>query len=109
MKTTGVRRYVRPPLVVGIALLLVILLVSRTCAQTRVSVSQEDAIATARTQVDFTPDGHNIRFLRRGVTQHPYWAVSLWTRRDDGNGLDRVTVVVVDARSGDVSEVDRAQ
>jgi hypothetical protein len=109
MTMAGVRRYVRPPLVLGIALLLVILLVSRTCAQARVSVSQEDAVATARGQVDFTPDGHNIRFVRRGVTQHPYWAVSLWTRQPDGTGLDRVTVVVVDARSGDVTEVDRAQ
>jgi hypothetical protein len=109
MTTAGVRRHVRSPLVVGIALLLVILLVSRTCAQARVSVSQKDAVATARAEIDYTPDGHNVRFLRRGVTQHPYWAVSLWTRGPDGVGLDRVTVVLVDARSGDVAEVDRTR
>ena len=62
---------------------------------------------TARTQIDYPPDGHNVRFLRRGLTQHPYWAVSLWTRRPDGDGYERVTVVVVDARSGEVSEITR--
>jgi hypothetical protein len=109
MTPAGARRYVRSPIVVGIALLLVIALVSKTCAQARVSVTQEEAVATARGEIDFTPDGHNVRFLRRGVTQHPYWAVSLWTRLADDTGFERVTVVLVDARSGTVTEIDRAQ
>ena len=83
----GVRRFVRPPLVAGILLLALIALVSRACDQNRVSVTQAEAVVTARA--------------------HPYWAVSLWTRRPDGDGYERVTVVVVDARSGEVSEVTR--
>jgi hypothetical protein len=103
----GARRLVRPPLVAGILLLALIAFASRACDQSRVSVSQTEAVATARTQIDYPPDGHNVRFLRRGLTQHPYWAVSLWTRRPDGNGYERITVVVVDARSGEVSEITR--
>jgi hypothetical protein len=103
----GARRFVRPPLVAGILLLALIAFASRACDQSRVSVSQTEAVATARTQIDYPPDGHNVRFLRRGLTQHPYWAVSLWTRRPDGDGYERVTVVVVDARSGEVSEITR--
>ena len=76
----SVRRFVRPPLVAGILLLALIAFVSRACDQSRVSVTQAEAVATARTQIDYPPDGHNVRFLRRGLTQHPYWAVSLWTR-----------------------------
>ena len=103
----GARRFVRPPLVAGILLLALIAFTSRACDQSRVSVSQTEAVAPARTQIDYPPDGHNVRFLRRGLTQHPYWAVSLWTRRPDGDGYERVTVVVVDARSGEVSEITR--
>ena len=76
----GARRFVRPPLVAGILLLALIAFASRACDQSRVSVTQAEAVATARTQIDYPPDGHNVRFLRRGLTQHPYWAVSLWTR-----------------------------
>lgn len=107
MTATGVRRFVRPPVVAAILLLALIAFTSRACAQSRVSVSQADAVATASGQIDYVPDGHNIRFLRRGLTQHPYWAVSLWTRAPDGDGYDRITVVLVDARSGEVAEVTR--
>ena len=59
------RRFVRPPLVAGILLLGLIAFASRACDQSRVSVSQTEAVATARTQIDYPPDGHNVRFLRR--------------------------------------------
>ena len=61
----------------------------------------------ATTLVDFTPDGENVRFLRRGFSQRPLWAVSLWQRGEGGVDFRRITVVVVDADTGDVTEVRR--
>jgi hypothetical protein len=84
------------------------LFASRTCAEAAKPVTQDEAVTIARDHVPFTPDGFNVRFLRRGVSQHPYWAVSLWTRAATG-GYDRITVILVDAKSGDVAAVDDDQ
>jgi hypothetical protein len=92
-----------------IVLLLVTFLASRTCASTSQLLTEEEAVTIAQREVDYRPDGTNIRFLRRGVDQHPYWAVSLWERGADGVGYARITVVVVDARGGKVTEVDRTR
>jgi hypothetical protein len=70
------------------------------------SVSKDEAVAIARPQIDFTPQDHQIRFLRRGIPPRGFWVVSFFTRKQ-GGGYNRVTVVVVDASSGRVSEVRR--
>jgi hypothetical protein len=69
-------------------------------------VSQQDAVAIARTRIDFKPEDYQIRFLRRGIPSHGYWAVSFFIRKKLG-GYSRVTVVLVDAASGRVTEVRR--
>jgi hypothetical protein len=104
----GLLRRLTPPraLVVMAVLLVVIFVASRTCANSG-DVTQQQAVETARGQVDFRPDGVNVRFLRRGVGQQPYWAVSLWQRAADGSRFRRVTVVVVSADTGEVTEVRR--
>jgi len=104
-------RRLRPSRALGIfvALVLVTLLASRTCADTSELLTKEEAVAIAQREIEYAPDGTNIRFLRRGVDQHPYWAVSLWQRGANGVGYDRITVVVVDARGGKVTEVDRTR
>ncbi len=73
----------------------------------RVGVSEERAVAIGRPKVDFEPQGHTIRLTRRGIPPHPYWAISFWTRRPDGD-YDRVTVVLIDADTGRVDQVIRA-
>jgi hypothetical protein len=69
-------------------------------------VSQDEAVAIARAQIDFEPEDYQIRFLRRGIPSRGYWAVSFFIRKAEG-GYARVTVVLVDASSGKVAEVRR--
>jgi hypothetical protein len=69
-------------------------------------VSQDDALAIARPRVDFKPNGHQIRYLRRGIPPHGFWIVTYYIRSAVGS-YKRVTTVFVDASSGEVTEVRR--
>jgi hypothetical protein len=70
-------------------------------------VSKKEAVAIARPRIDFEPQDHQIRFIRRGVPPRGYWIVSFFIRKQAG-GYRRVTVVVVDSSSGQVTEVRRS-
>jgi peptidase YpeB-like protein len=70
-------------------------------------LSKDDAIAIARAKVDFEPTGYQIRFLRRGVPPRGYWVSSFYIEKKQGGGYKRITVVVIDAASGKVTEVHR--
>ena len=86
-------------------MLLVALVVARACTSTGDEISKEEAIEIAERQIAYEPDRTQVRLIRRGVPQsRPYWAVSLATVDSRGD-LDRVTVVVVDARTRAVTEV----
>ena len=67
-------------------------------------VTQERAVEIARPQVDFTPEGHNIRFVRRGIPPRAFWAVSFWIKDRTGHPTE-VTVVLVDASTGRIDGV----
>lgn len=69
-------------------------------------VSKAEAVAIARPRIDFTPQDHQIRFIRRGIPPRGYWLVSFFIRKQQG-GYKRVTVVVVDASSGKIIEIRR--
>jgi hypothetical protein len=71
-------------------------------------VSKDRAVAIARPHIDFTPQDHQIRFVRRGIPPRGFWVVSFYIRRQTG-GYQRVTVVLVDASSGRVAEVRRSR
>jgi hypothetical protein len=86
------------------ALVIVALVISRVVGHGGAQVSEERAVEIARPQIDFTPEGHNIRLVRRGIPPRPYWAVSFWIK-DAGGDPTRVTVVVVNADTGAVTEV----
>ena len=93
----------------GKALLLVGVLTlafvaTRSCASRDTEVSKEEAVEIARDEIDYEPDRVMTRFLPRGIQSRPSWAVSLATVAADGS-LERVTVVVVDGRTGDVVDV----
>ena len=72
----------------------------------KTSVSKEEAVRIARPSVDFTPQEHQVRFIRRGIPPHGFWVVSFFIRKQAG-GYKRVTVVIVDASSGKVAEIRR--
>jgi hypothetical protein len=87
-----------------VALIAIGLLITRVLDRSGARISEERAVAIARPEVDFTPEGHNIRLLRRGIPPKPYWAVSFWIKDSSGEAT-RVTVVLVNADTGAVTEV----
>lgn len=97
---------VDPRLVALLLLLPLTFLASRGCGDTRHQVTQSEAVAIAKGEITYRPDGSNVRFVRRGIPSRTYWAVSLWQRAADG-GHTNVTVVVVDAETGAVTQVNR--
>jgi hypothetical protein len=89
-----------------VALLVLGLLLTRVLGRTTPKVSKQDAVAVARPKVDFKPQGYNIRLLRQGIPPRPVWAVSFWIRKS-GGGYSRITLVLVDANSGQIMQVRR--
>lgn len=86
------------------ALVLVALLLSRLPGRGHQQVSEERAVTIARPQVEFTPEGHNIRLVRQGIPPRAVWAVSFWIKDAKGTPT-QVTVVVVDATTGHIDSV----
>jgi hypothetical protein len=86
--------------------LLAAFVAAKSCASRDTDVSSDEAIEIAREEIDYEPDRVMVRFTPRGIDSRPYWAVSLSTL-DATGGLDVVTVVLVNARTGDVEEIDR--
>ena len=89
-----------------VGLLAVGLVLTRVLGRTRPHVSEAKAVQIARPKVDFTPQGHNIRLVRRGIPSRPYWVISFWIRNSTG-GYKRITVVLVDSDNGRVVEIRR--
>jgi hypothetical protein len=89
-----------------VGLLLVGVVLTRVLGKTRPHVSEAKAVQIARPKVDFTPQGHNIRLVRRGIPSRPYWVISFWIKKSTG-GYKRITVVLVDSDNGRIVEVRR--
>lgn len=89
-----------------LAVLVAAFVVSKSCGAVGDEISQEQAVTIAREEIDYEPERVMVRLLKRGLKSRPYWAVSLATVADTG-ALERVTVVVVDAKTGEVSEIRR--
>ena len=89
-----------------VALLVLGLVLTRVLGRTNPKVSKAEAVAVARPNVDFKPQGYNIRLVRQGIPPRPVWAVSFWIRKT-GGGFSRITLVLVDANSGRVMQVRR--
>lgn len=86
-------------------LILAIFLVSRGCQREGIELTQDEAIAIAREQVTFVPDRIAVRFIRQGLSFQPHWAVSL--SEETPEGLANITVVLVDAETGEVVDIRR--
>jgi hypothetical protein len=90
-----------------VALLALGLVLTRVLGRTTPKVSKQEAVAVARPNVAFKPQGYNIRLVRQGIPPRPVWAVSFWIRKIGGDGYSRITLVLVDANSGQVMQVRR--
>jgi Peptidase propeptide and YPEB domain len=96
------------PRVIVIALVLVAaFVVAKSCQQSQVRVTKEQAIATAKREVDFTPQIANVRLLRQGLSSKPFWFVNLSVSAPDADQPRRLSVVKIDANTGKVEDVDR--
>jgi hypothetical protein len=91
-----------------VALIAIGLLLTRVLDRSGARVSEERAVEVARPYAGFTPEGHNIRLVRRGIPPKPFWAVSFWIKDASGDPT-RVTLVLVNADTGDVTEVKKSQ
>jgi hypothetical protein len=81
--------------------------VVRSCQQSQVRISEEQAIALAEDQVDFEPEHVQIRLLRQGLNSKPFWFVvlSVPTPKDESD-FARLVQFRVDANTGEVEQVD---
>jgi hypothetical protein len=91
---------------VGLILLGIVL--TRVLGRTNPHVSDDRAVAIGRRHVDFTPDGDTVRLVRRGIPPKPFWLVSYW-QRAAGGGYKRITLVLVDANTGNIAEIRRTR
>jgi hypothetical protein len=88
------------------ALLVLAFFVSRSCQQSQIRITKEQAIATAEQQVDFTSQNTQIRLLRQGLNSKPFWIVSLSVPSGEGeNTYSHLALVRIDANTGEVAEV----
>jgi hypothetical protein len=89
------------------AVLVAAFVFAQTCQKEQVRISKEQAIATAREEVDFTPERTQIRLLRQGLQSRPFWIVSLSVPGERQDTFRRLATVRVDAHTGKVEEVNR--
>ena len=94
-------------LILGV-LLLVTLLVSKTCASNRDDITQQEAVDIAIENASFTPCPEQIcrqvRFLQQGVPPVGYWGVVLSERIDANGEPNRTESFLIDAATGAVEK-----
>ncbi len=89
---------------VVVAIFVIAGLAAKTCQQSQVRLSKEQAITRAEQQVSFEPTRTQVRLVRQGINSRPFWAVSLSV--PDGAGrFSHLTTVRIDANTGKVDAV----
>jgi hypothetical protein len=91
------------------AVLVLAFVVSQTCQKSSIRFDKNEAIATAKHQVDFTPTRTQVRLLRQGLNSKPYWIVSLSRPGKEKGTFSELAVVRIDANSGKVEDVNPPQ
>ena len=98
------RAWLRVGLVVG--LLAVTFVVARSCQQSQIRITKDQAIASAERRVPFEPTRVQVRMLRQGLASRPFWIVSLSVPREGTTQVfDELAVVRVNANTGKVEDV----
>jgi hypothetical protein len=90
-----------------VGVLLLAFFVARSCQQSQVRLTKEQAIVIAERQVSFEPEQTQIRLLRQGLNSRPYWIVSLSIPGERDDTFRRLATVQIDANTGKVAEVNR--
>jgi hypothetical protein len=80
-------------------------LVSRSCQQSQIRITKEQAVASAEREIDFDPANTQVRLLRQGLGSDPFWIVSLSIPTGERDRFRRLAVVRVDANTGEVADV----
>lgn len=103
----GIRRGLRDAplgrIAILVAVLLVALLVSKSCGDNHADVPSSEAIDIAKHQVDFVPDGVQIKNVPTSLQQQRAWVVSLYT--GTATAPEKCQLVEIDADTGDVTSV----
>ena len=112
IEAVAAARRQRPPqpmwLRVGLVVLLfaLTLLAARSCQQSQIRITKDQAIATAEQRIPFEPTQVQVRMLRQGLNSRPVWVVSLSVPREGAtNVFDELAVVRVSANTGKVEDV----
>ena len=79
--------------------------VSRSCQQSQIRITKEQAVATAEREIEFDPASTQVRLLRQGLNSQPFWIVSLSIPTGERDRFRRLAVVRVDANTGEVADV----
>jgi hypothetical protein len=87
------------------AVLVVAFVAAQTCQKSQIRLDKDQAIVTAKQEVDFTPTRTQIRLLRQGITSEPFWIVSLSIPGTREDTFRELAVVKIDANSGKVDSV----
>jgi peptidase YpeB-like protein len=96
-----------PRILVLVGVLGAAFFVAKTCQESQVRVTKEQAIATAKRAVDFKPRITNIRLLRQGVGSKPFWFVNMSVPGRNSDIPRRLSVVKIDANTGKVEDIVR--
>lgn len=99
-----------PRVAVLVGVLALAFFVAKGCQERQVQVTEEQAVATAEKAVDFDPSYVQVRLLRQGINRQAVWFVSLSIPIGfDGDRADlfkELTVVQIDARTGEVTKIE---
>lgn len=87
------------------AVLVLAFIVAQTCQKSQIRVDKDQAIATAKERIEFTPERTQVRMLRQGITSKPYWIVSLSVPTDQEDVFSQLALVKIDANNGKVESV----
>ena len=112
IEAVAAARRQQPPQPVWLRVGLVVLLfaltlfAARSCQQSQIRITKDQAIATAEQRIPFEPTRVQVRMLRQGINSRPVWVVSLSVPREGAtNVFDELAVVRVSANTGKVEDV----
>jgi hypothetical protein len=88
-----------------VAVLALAFVAAQTCQKSQIRVEKDQAIATAKERIAFTPERTQIRLLRQGITSKPYWIVSLSIPTERNDVFSKLALVKIDANTGRVESV----
>ncbi|MCP3988189.1 MAG: hypothetical protein GY724_03880 [Actinomycetia bacterium] len=103
-RLSGISRPAKTLIVLG-TVLVILALTGFLQADRDLEITSEQAVEIARPEIEFEPGQTTVRLVRQGAGLSPVWAVSFAVEAENVDGFVRLSVVRIDARSGEVLEV----